>query len=136
MTIHEESGYLAVTIGGDWDYRDVKKVIDEIAAEARDRGFRRVFVDGCELSKPTGNFDRFLLGRHAANVLSGISVALLGREEHINHIFENAASAWGARVLVDADRPAALKWLLEERPTSEGEHDHWLFMVADQKIRL
>lgn len=78
----------------------------------------RVLIDLTPMQGAVSNFDRFMLGQHAAKSWGRrIKVAVITNAETVNRFFENVAVNNGANVRMFTDRKEALDWLLAKRLT-------------------
>ena len=93
--------YLLLTAEGSYSYADMLEFVDKSMAGIEKSGFRRVIVD---ISKVLGNIpdeERFNLGVYCSQFLTGpLTIALVYRENDINHLFEHVAWNEGVRVSV------------------------------------
>jgi hypothetical protein len=123
VSIHEEAGYLVVGVQGTFELGEMKKMIGTLMLASERRGYDRVLVDISKIEGPVKQFDRFLMGQHAASVWRpGLRVAVVYRAEDINRFAEGVATSRGADLRVVPDMESGLHWLLEDLPeTGDGE---------------
>ncbi len=120
MAFEERGSYLFVRAQGPSDLESVRKGLIMIRDKALEAGLRRVLVDARGVDAPAREFDRYLVGEAAAEVLRArFKVAFLYKAEKINKFAENTAVNRGANILVCADEAEALDWLLRGVP-AEG----------------
>jgi len=125
VSIHEEPGYLVVGVTGTFEIAEMKKMIQDLVLEGAKRGYDRALVDISKVEGPIKQFDRFLIGQHAAEYWRpGLRVAVVYRAEEINRFAEDVATSRGANLRVLPDVQSALHWLMEDLPDTErGEND-------------
>jgi hypothetical protein len=120
FSIHEEPGYLVIGVEGTFEIGDMKRMIQTLMVEGKKRGYDRALVDISKIEGPIKQFDRFLIGQHAAeNWREGLRVAVVYRAEEINKFAEGVATSRGANLRVLADVESALHWLLEDLPEAD-----------------
>jgi hypothetical protein len=120
VSIHEEPGYLVVGVEGTFEVGDMKSMIQSLMVEGKKRGYDRALVDISRVEGPIKQFDRFLIGQHAAeNWRPGLRVAVVYRAEEINKFAEEVATSRGANLRVVPDVESALHWLMEDLPEAD-----------------
>jgi len=120
VSIHEEPGYLVIGVEGTFEIGDMKKMIHALMVESEKRGHDRAVVDISKVEGPIKQFDRFLIGQHAAeNWRPGLRVAVVYRAEEINLFAEGVATSRGANLRVVPDVQSALHWLMEDLPDAD-----------------
>jgi len=122
VSIHEEPGYLVIGVEGRFEIGDMKKMIQALMVESTKRGYDRVLVDISKIEGPIKQFDRFLIGQHAAELWRpGLRVAVVYRAEEINRFAEGVATSRGADLRVVPDVESALHWLMEDLPGAQDD---------------
>lgn len=117
VSIHEEPGYLVIAVEGDYEIGDMKRMIQGLMVESEKRGFDRALVDISKIEGPIKQFDRFLIGQHAAELWRPrLRVAVVYRAEEINRFTEEVATSRGANMRIFPDVESALHWLMEDLP--------------------
>ena len=92
FSIHEEPGYLVIGVEGTFEIGDMKRMIQALMVEGKERGYDRAVVDISKVDGPIKQFDRFLIGQHAAeNWRPGLRVAVVYRDEEINRFADECA---------------------------------------------
>jgi len=120
VSIHEESGYLVIGVDGTFEIGEMKKMIKSLVIESEKRGYDRALFDISRVEGPIKQFDRFLIGQHAAeHWRPGLRVAVVYRADDINRFTEGVATSRGANMRVVPDVQSALHWLMEDLP----DHD-------------
>jgi hypothetical protein len=118
--IHEEPGYLVIGVEGTFEIGDMKRMIQALMVEGKTRGYDRALVDISKVKGSIKQFDRFLIGQHAAeNWRPGLRVAVVYRAEEINRFAEGVATSRGANLRVVPDVESALHWLMEDLPEAD-----------------
>ena len=115
LSIEERDNYLLIQVEGEWTRDSIKLGMEDVAREAKERGYTHILLDIRKLSTPKKSFYRFLAGEYAAEVWSDpvkLRVAVF-RNEVIDKFGENAAKNRGADLIVVSDIDEALAWLLE-----------------------
>ena len=117
VSIHEEPGYLVIGVEGTFEIGEMKKMIQALVIESEKRGYDRALLDISKIEGPIKQFDRFLIGQHAAeHWRPGLRVAVVYRPEEINRFAEGVATSRGANLRVVADVQSGLHWLMEGLP--------------------
>ena len=120
VSIHEEPGYLVIGVEGSFEIGDMKKMIQALVVESKKRGHDRALVDISRVEGPIKQFDRFLIGQHAAeNWRAGLRVAVVYRAGEINRFAEEVATSRGANLRVVPDVQSGLHWLMEDLPDAD-----------------
>ena len=123
FSIHEEPGYMVIGVEGTFEIGEMKRMIKNLVIESEKRGYERALLDISRIEGPIKQFDRFLIGQHAAeNWRPGLRVAVVYRAEDINSFAEGVATSRGANLRVVPDVQSALHWLMEDLPDAgDGE---------------
>lgn len=116
LKIVDGSGYLKLTATGDHSADEMYAFIDNIKAEATRLGKSKVLVDSFGYSTLMSEADKFVLGRHLAEVFGPrLKVAIMLPAEHISKLGELTATNRGANLLVTSSETEAVSWLLESK---------------------
>jgi hypothetical protein len=123
FSIHEEPGYMVIGVEGTFEIGEMKRMIKNLLIESEKRGYDRALLDISGVEGPIKQFDRFLIGQHAAeNWRPGLRVAVVYRAEDINRFAEGVATSRGANLRVVPDVQSGLHWLMEDLPDAgDGE---------------
>jgi hypothetical protein len=120
FSIHEEPGYLVINVTGTFEVGELKKMIKSLMIDSEKRGYNRALFDISGVKGPIKQFDRFLIGQHAAeHWRPGLRVAVVYRAEDINRFAEGVATSRGANLRVVADVQSGLHWLMEDLPDAD-----------------
>jgi hypothetical protein len=120
VSIHEEPGYLVIGVEGTFEIGEMKKMIRNLATESEKRGYDQALLDISKIEGPIKQFDRFLIGQHAAeHWRPGLRVAVVYRADEINRFAEGVATSRGANLRVVPDVQSGLHWLMEDLPNAE-----------------
>ena len=114
VSYENKDGYCFVRISGEWNTDKLKEFIDGSIRHAEEYGWNSILIDGYELETPKTDFQRFLIGKYAAEAYgSRFRVALYFQPERITKFAENAAVNRGADFRVWGSKEEALQWLLK-----------------------
>lgn len=103
---------IEVLCSGPYSLSPIKKVIQEVSFEAREKGIYRILFNGLYVEEPKSEADRYMVGLELATYFRPpIKVAILYPQQFITKFAENTAVNRGAKVLVTSDRNEALNWL-------------------------
>jgi len=107
------SGYLRMKLAGRYSLPELREAIAAIGAEIDRAGHARVLVDFTGVQGDIPDIDRYETGVYAAEQLARIErVAVLsGRQQRVNHFFEDVARNRGLQVRVTQDPAEALAWI-------------------------
>jgi hypothetical protein len=120
VSIHEEPGYLVIGVEGTFEIGEMKELIKNLVADSEKRGYDRALFDISKVEGPIKQFDRFLIGQHAAeHWRPGLRVAVVYRADDTNRFAEGVATSRGANLRVVTDVQSGLHWLLEDLPEAE-----------------
>lgn len=112
----EQPGCLFCSITGKWNTDELKSFIDNVSAEFRKRGDRRILADMSLVSGPPPEMDRFNIGQYLASVFRGVKLSIVYNKVYSGNFFEDTAVNRGAWVKVFSDKELALQWLMEDYP--------------------
>jgi hypothetical protein len=111
--IQEESSYLNVDLDGEWDLEGLKSFADALLSRAKDRGCKKILIDGLKTNTAPTTSVSFFYGQYIATFFIGFKIALVIKKEYISGLFENVAVNRGVFMSVFCDRQSALQWLLQ-----------------------
>lgn len=115
ITLTEESRFLRVIVEGKISAHRNERALSRIAKETKRRSATKVLLDVRGLVGHWEAEDRYDAGvRFASEAFAHIRVAVLDRQERINHFAEWVAVSRGADVRGFREESSALAWLLRE----------------------
>ena len=119
LQFEDKGNYLAVHFSGPTELAQLNIAIDQVWEQCQAAKHKRVLCDLREMAKPSGEFLRYEMGVHIAQVWSGrLKGVFMVASASDSHLTENAAVNRGARIRFMSDEAEALAWLLEAtRPT-------------------
>lgn len=115
FTVTEEPRFLLVTVEGIIRAHRNERTLRRIAKETKRRSATKMLLDVRGLVGQWEAEDRYDAGVFfASEAFVHIRVAVLDREERVNHFAEWVAVSRGADVRGFSEEPKALAWLLRE----------------------
>ena len=121
MSFQVRDDYLLVVARGEHPTAaNIDPLFKSVQDRSREANRSRILVDARSVSKPAAEFDRYLMGKAAAEMLGPpIRTAVVCRAEYINKFAENTGINRGALLLICDDEKTALQWLLGAVPGGE-----------------
>jgi hypothetical protein len=115
-TFTECAGYLRVVARGEYSYGRSKRLLIRVPRELRSRGLTRVLVDFTAVPEPVPDVERAELGELAAQLYTGIRVAVIDPVEAGDRGIESVALVRGAQMKIFRLESTAIEWLMGDRP--------------------
>jgi hypothetical protein len=107
------TGYLHITVSGQWDLEESKQEMEAIRDEANSRGITRLLADVREMSPQESDLTRLHTGEYLARIFRPpFRLAVIDSPEFMNKFVENVAVNRGATFAAFPDEKAALEWLM------------------------
>ena len=111
-TFENQPDYLVLRAEGEWLYRSIRKIIDEIRDHCRAAGYDRVLCDLRGIVGFVADEERHRAGVEVAETLRGIMMAVVVPEQYPSRLAEQVANRRGAKMLITMDVAEAHDWLL------------------------
>jgi hypothetical protein len=108
----EKSGYLACTVHGHWQLQGVLELIGVVARECAARGQSRLACDIRPIEGAIPEMDRYWSGKRTGELMTGIRILCLARDDQVNQFGLDAARNKGAVLFATSDEREGLEWLL------------------------
>ena len=113
-TFDSQSDYLLFLVRGEWIFRSVHTLIEEIRDACRQTGSQRVLVDMRSVMGLVPEEDRYRAGVEVADMLRNVRLAVVVPELYPNRFAEAVANRRGATMRVGINFDEGLRWLLGE----------------------
>lgn len=115
ISAEERDGYALFAFTGPYEFADFSAIIRGLGEECMRRGATRALFDISKVEGVIPGMERYDLGRQFSEVRGGrLKAGIVAPRDRIDGVSGNMAVNGYARVHVDHDEAAVVRWLLED----------------------